>query len=47
MLDTEILLTIKLQQQLFVDPKRITLLKEIRACGSINQAAKNLSLIHI
>lgn len=41
MLDTEILLTIKLQQQLFVDPKRITLLKEIRACGSINQAAKN------
>lgn len=41
MLDTEILLTIKLQQQLFVDSKRITLLKEIRACGSINQAAKN------
>lgn len=41
MLDTEILLTIKLQQQLFVDPKRIRLLKEIRDCGSINQAAKN------
>lgn len=39
--DTEILLTIKLQQQLFVDPKRIRLLKEIRQCGSINQAAKN------
>ncbi|ABR74914.1 molybdenum-dependent transcriptional regulator [Actinobacillus succinogenes] len=41
MLNTEILLTIKLQQQLFVDPKRIRLLKEIRQCGSINQAAKN------
>ena len=41
MLNTEILLTIKLQQQLFVDPKRIRLLKEIQQCGSINQAAKN------
>ncbi|WP_373778854.1 TOBE domain-containing protein [Glaesserella sp.] len=41
MLNREILLTIKLQQQLFVDPKRITLLKEIRESGSINQAAKN------
>ncbi|TCP93322.1 molybdate transport system regulatory protein [Cricetibacter osteomyelitidis] len=41
MLESEILLTIKLQQQLFVDPKRIKLLKEIQQCGSINQAAKN------
>ncbi|XHN45513.1 transcriptional regulator ModE [Lonepinella sp. MS14437] len=40
-MDTEILLTIKLQQQLFVDPKRVRLLKEIQKCGSINQAAKN------
>lgn len=40
-LNSEILLTIKLQQQLFVDPKRIRLLKEIQQCGSINQAAKN------
>lgn len=40
-LNSEMLLTIKLQQQLFVDPKRILLLKEIRHCGSINQAAKN------
>ncbi|WP_439257596.1 TOBE domain-containing protein [Lonepinella sp. BR2271] len=38
---TEILLTIKLHQELFVDPKRIRLLKEIQKCGSINQAAKN------
>ncbi|PJG81982.1 TOBE domain-containing protein [Caviibacterium pharyngocola] len=41
MSETEILLTIKLQQQLFVEPKRIRLLKEIQQCGSINQAAKN------
>ncbi|WP_443091625.1 TOBE domain-containing protein [Basfia succiniciproducens] len=39
--NTEILLTIKLHQRLFVDPKRIRLLKEIARCGSINQAAKN------
>lgn len=38
---TEILLTIKLQQQLFVDPKRVKLLKAIQQTGSINQAAKN------
>lgn len=40
-MQSEILLTIKLQQQLFIDPKRIRLLKEIAQCGSINQAAKN------
>ncbi len=39
--NAEILLTIKLQKQLFVDPKRIRLLKAIQECGSINQAAKN------
>lgn len=44
MLNTEILLTIKLQQQLFVDPKRIRLLQEIQQCGSINQAAKNIKV---
>lgn len=36
----EILLTIKLQQQLFMDPKRIRLLKAIDETGSINQGAK-------
>ncbi|AOF52310.1 molybdenum-dependent transcriptional regulator [Rodentibacter caecimuris] len=41
MKNTEILLTIKLQQMLFIDPKRVRLLKEIQQCGSINQAAKN------
>lgn len=44
MSETEILLSIKLQQQLFVDPKRIRLLKEIDKCGSINQAAKNVKV---
>lgn len=44
MLNTEILLTIKLQQQIFVDPKRIRLLKEIQQCGSINQASKNANV---
>ncbi|WP_116632193.1 TOBE domain-containing protein [Pasteurella langaaensis] len=42
--NTEILLTIKLQEQLFVDPKRVRLLKEIQQCGSINQAAKNANV---
>lgn len=41
MKNTEILLTIKLHQMLFIDPKRVRLLKEIQQCGSINQAAKN------
>lgn len=39
-MQADILLTIKLQQQIFVDPKRIALLKAIDATGSINQAAK-------
>ncbi len=37
---SEILLTIKLHEQLFVDPKRIRLLKAIEETGSINQGAK-------
>ena len=43
-MNTEILLTIKLQQELFVDPKRIRLLKAIQQTGSINQAAKNANV---
>ncbi|OOF39672.1 molybdenum-dependent transcriptional regulator [Rodentibacter rarus] len=44
MKNTEILLTIKLQQMLFIDPKRVRLLKEIQQFGSINQAAKNANV---
>ncbi|QLB12930.1 molybdate transport system regulatory protein [Bisgaardia hudsonensis] len=40
-MDAEILLTINLQKQLFADPKRIRLLKEIKQSGSISQAARN------
>lgn len=40
MLDTEILLTIKLNNILFADPRRIELLRQIKQIGSINQAAK-------
>ena len=40
MLDAEILLTIKLQDTLFADPRRIELLRQIKQIGSINQAAK-------
>ena len=47
MKNTEILLTIKLQQELFIDPKRVRLLKEIQQCGSINQAAKNAKVSKI
>lgn len=36
----EILLTIKIHRQIFVDPKRIRLLKAINETGSINQGAK-------
>lgn len=43
-MSTEILLTIKLNQALFADPKRIALLNEIKQCGSINQAAKNCQI---
>ncbi|MBV7388888.1 TOBE domain-containing protein [Pasteurellaceae bacterium TAE3-ERU1] len=40
----EIDLSIKLQQQIFVDPRRIALLKNIDACGSISQAAKLVNI---
>ncbi|WP_074012737.1 molybdenum-dependent transcriptional regulator [Candidatus Sodalis sp. SoCistrobi] len=39
-MQAEILLTLKLRQQLFADPRRIELLKQIRATGSIMQGAK-------
>jgi molybdate transport system regulatory protein len=39
-MNAEILLTIKLQQQLFADPRRIELLKQVDATGSISQGAK-------
>ncbi|MDH2999241.1 molybdenum-dependent transcriptional regulator [Chelonobacter oris] len=44
MADIDIELSIRLQQQLFVDPRRISLLREIQKCGSISQAAKNCRL---
>ncbi|QIW16095.1 molybdenum-dependent transcriptional regulator [Pasteurellaceae bacterium RH1A] len=40
MQNSEILLTIKLNQTLFADPKRIELLRQIAHSGSISQAAK-------
>lgn len=40
MLNPEILLTIKLNGILFADPRRIELLRQIKICNSINQAAK-------
>lgn len=39
-MQAEILLTLKLQQKLFADPRRIELLKQIRVTGSISQGAK-------
>lgn len=36
----EILLTMKLEQRLFADPRRISLLKQIKQTGSISQGAK-------
>ncbi|TNH05461.1 LysR family transcriptional regulator [Testudinibacter sp. TR-2022] len=44
MADIDIDLSIKLQQQLFVDPRRIRLLHEIEKCGSISQAAKQVRI---
>lgn len=44
MTEIEIDLSIKLQQQLFVDPRRIQLLWAIQTCGSISQAAKACQL---
>ncbi|WP_159566610.1 molybdenum-dependent transcriptional regulator [Budvicia diplopodorum] len=39
-MDAEILLTLKLQGNLFADPRRIALLKQIAHTGSISQGAK-------
>ncbi|ATA24731.1 molybdenum-dependent transcriptional regulator [Brenneria goodwinii] len=39
-MQAEILLTLKLQQRLFADPRRIELLKQVRHTGSISQGAK-------
>ncbi|CAQ85035.1 transcriptional regulator mode [Photorhabdus asymbiotica] len=39
-MQAEILLTLKLQQRLFADPRRILLLKQIKITGSISQGAK-------
>ena len=36
----DILLTLKLDQRLFADPRRIALLKQVQATGSISQGAK-------
>jgi molybdate transport system regulatory protein len=39
-MQAEILLTLKLQQRLFADPRRIALLKQIEQTGSISQGEK-------
>jgi len=43
-MQAEILLTLKLQQRLFADPRRIALLKQIAVTGSISQGAKNAGI---
>ncbi len=43
-MQAEILLTLKLQQKLFADPRRIELLKQIRHTGSISQGAKQAGI---
>ncbi len=43
-MQAEILLTLKLQQRLFADPRRIALLKHIEQTGSISQGAKNAGI---
>ncbi|HAT3953436.1 TPA: molybdenum-dependent transcriptional regulator [Kluyvera ascorbata] len=43
-MQAEILLTLKLQQRLFADPRRISLLKQIAQTGSISQGAKNAGI---
>ncbi|GAB7199183.1 hypothetical protein OS12_06250 [Dickeya oryzae] len=39
-MQAEILLTLKLQQRLFADPRRIALLKQVQQTGSISQGAR-------
>lgn len=43
-MQAEILLTLKLQQRLFADPRRIELLKQVRHTGSISQEQSWLAL---
>jgi molybdate transport system regulatory protein len=43
-MQAEILLTLKLQQRLFADPRRIALLKQIEQTGSISQGQKTRAL---
>lgn len=43
-MQAEILLTLKLQQRLFADPRRIALLKQVDQTGSISQGAKNAGI---
>lgn len=43
-MQAEILLTLRLSQKLFADPRRITLLKQIEQTGSISQGAKNAGI---
>ena len=43
-MQAEILLTLKLQQRLFADPRRIALLKQVELTGSISQGAKNAGI---
>lgn len=39
-MQAEILLTLKLQQRIFADPRRIELLKQVKITGSISQGAR-------
>ena len=39
-MQADISLILKLQQRLFADPRRIELLKQVQASGSISQGAK-------
>ncbi len=43
-MQAEILLTLRLQQKLFADPRRIALLKQIEQTGSISQGLRTLAL---
>ncbi|MBE8595597.1 molybdenum-dependent transcriptional regulator [Xenorhabdus sp. BG5] len=43
-MQAQILLTLKLQQRLFADPRRIALLKQIKITGSISQGAKQAGI---
>lgn len=43
-MQAEILLTLKLQQKLFADPRRISLLKHIALSGSISRGAKDAGI---